>query len=264
MAETAGAISVEDFIRQKKSGNRLVMITSYDAAFTAIINAAKAADLILVGDSLGMVIQGHTTTRAVRIEQMIYHTEIVARTSPNIPVIGDMPFHTFDTPETALSTARLLMEAGAVGVKIEGNKPEVVRSLVTHGIPVMGHLGLLPQTAENFKVQGKNAEDAELMIHDAQELQEAGAFSVVLECIPRSLGASITAELDIPTIGIGAGPDCDGQVLVLHDMLGLTSGYLPKFVKKYADLEASVSKAMRDYAEEVRSGAFPSDEFSYH
>src|SRR6056297_1242437 len=177
MAETDSPISIENFIRQKKSGTRIAMITAYDAAFATLINRANAADLILVGDSLGMVIQGHTTTRAVQIEHMLYHTEIVARTSPKIPVIGDMPYHTFDIPESALKNAKQLISAGAAAVKIEGNNPEVVEILVAHGIPVMGHLGLLPQTAQNFKVQGKNAEDAEKMKQDALELQENGAFS---------------------------------------------------------------------------------------
>lgn len=264
MADRAGIFSVEKFINLKKSGRRLVMVTAYDSAFTELINQTGAVDLILVGDSLGMVIQGHTSTREVRIEHMVYHTEIVARISKNVPVVGDLPFHTFDTPDQALESARMLIDAGAEAVKIEGSKPDVVSRLTKQGIPVMGHLGLLPQTAEKFKVQGKNIEDAEKMIHDALNLQENGAFAVVLECIPRSLGAEITSKLDIPTIGIGAGPDCDGQVLVLQDMLGLTSGYLPKFVKKFADLGSTVTMALRDYAYEVKKGSYPNDEYSYH
>lgn len=264
MADRAGFFSIENFISLKKNGRRLVMVTAYDSAFTELINQSDAVDLILVGDSLGMVIQGHTSTREVRIEHMVYHTEIVARTSRNVPVVGDLPYHSFDTPDRALETARKLIGAGAGAVKIEGSKPDVVRRLTEHGVPVMGHLGLLPQTAENFKVQGKNAEDADKMIDDALKLQENGAFSLVLECIPRSLGAKITSKLDIPTIGIGAGPDCDGQVLVLQDMLGLTSGYLPKFVKKFADLGNIVTTALGDYADEVKKGSYPDDEYSYH
>jgi 3-methyl-2-oxobutanoate hydroxymethyltransferase len=263
---TAGTavFTIEEYIRLKKKGRKLAMVTSYDSTFTRLINQVEGIDLILVGDSLGMVVQGHESTRAVTLDQMVYHTEIVARCSQHIPVVADMPYHTFDTPEEALDAAAKLMEAGAGAVKIEGNKPDVVWALAEHKIPVMGHLGLLPQTAENFKVQGKNTEDAARMLRDALELQERGAFAIVLECVPRSLGGAITKELDIPTIGIGAGPDCDGQVLVLQDLLGLTRGYLPKFVRKFADLGDSVTEALKDYAEEVKKGSFPGDEYSYH
>lgn len=264
MFKHSADLDTEAFIQRKQAGERLVMLTAYDATFAGLINKIDKVDLLLVGDSLGMVIQGYSSTRQVKMRDILYHSEIVARTAPNIPVIGDMPYHSFDTPDRALENARDLMHVGVKGVKIEGNKPEVVRSLVEAGIPVMGHLGLLPQTAEQFKVQGKDAADAEQMKKDALELEEAGVFSLVLECIPRKLAAEIGEALKIPTIGIGAGPDCDGQVLVLQDMLGLTKGYLPKFVKQYVQLGDLASKALSDYADEVKQGTFPTDKNSYH
>lgn len=258
-------IRIEDWIEKKSQGRRISMLTAYDAAFAALLAQVEGLDLILVGDSLGMVVQGHTTTRAVRMKDMLYHTEMVARTAGGtIPIVGDMPYHSFDSADEALQNARALMDAGASAVKIEGNKPEVVNRLVGDGIPVMGHLGLLPQTAEQFKVQGKDNAAAEEIYRDALELEEQGAFAVVLECVPRGLAERISAALKIPTIGIGAGPDCDGQVLVLHDMLGLTEGYLPKFVKRYAQLNAMVIEAAQQYSNDVKSGSFPTDEYSYH
>lgn len=258
-------IRIEDWIEKKSQGRRISMLTAYDAAFAALLAQVEGLDLILVGDSLGMVVQGHTTTRAVSMKDMLYHTEMVARTAGDtIPIVGDMPYHSFDSADEALQNARALMEAGASAVKIEGNKPEVVKRLNGDEIPVMGHLGLLPQTAEQFKVQGKDNAAAEEIYRDALELEEQGAFAVVLECVPRGLAERISAALKIPTIGIGAGPDCDGQVLVLHDMLGLTEGYLPKFVKRYAQLNAMVIEAAQQYSDDVKSGTFPTDKFSYH
>ncbi len=257
-------IDKQEWIDKKAAGERITMLTAYDAAFASLLSQVEGLDMILVGDSLGMVIQGHDTTRAVTMEAMLYHTEIVARSSRGVAVIGDMPYHSFDTADEALSNARRLMEAGAAAVKIEGNKPEVVSRLVQAGIPVMGHLGLLPQTAENFKVQGKDTEAADTIFKDSLELEAQGAFAVVLECVPRSLAHKITGALKIPTIGIGAGPDCDGQVLVLHDMLGLTQGYSPKFVKRFAQLDSAVVEAVQSYSDEVKSGSFPTDPYSYH
>lgn len=258
-------IQRDEWIEKKSQGRRISMLTAYDAAFASLLVQVKNLDLILVGDSLGMVVQGHNTTRAVRMEDMVYHTEMVARAAGNaIPIVGDMPYHSFDSAEEALKNALKLMTAGASAVKIEGNKPDVVRRLVAEGIPVMGHLGLLPQTAEQFKVQGKDNQAAEEIYRDALEMERQGAFAVVLECIPRALAERISAALKIPTIGIGAGPDCDGQVLVLHDMLGLTEGYLPKFVKRYAQLNAMVVEAVQKYTDEVKAGSFPNDTYSYH
>jgi 3-methyl-2-oxobutanoate hydroxymethyltransferase len=280
----------------KREGRRLVMITAYDAAFAGIIARSGAVDLLLVGDSLAMVVQGKETTREVTLEQMEYHTEMAARGAARslerssrqvedqglepageggessggarvnelLPIIGDMPYGTFSTPERAVIAARRLIRAGAHGVKIEGSDTAVVRALTDAGIPVMGHLGLLPQTAERFTVQGKQAEAAEKMLADALALEEAGAFSLVLECIPRALAERISSRLTVPTIGIGAGPGCDGQVLVLHDMLGLTEGYLPKFVKPFADLGSTTEEGVRSYARAVRAGTFPDDAHSYH
>ncbi|MFW5712508.1 MAG: 3-methyl-2-oxobutanoate hydroxymethyltransferase [Spirochaetota bacterium] len=258
-------IQRDEWIEKKARGHRISMLTAYDAAFASLLVQIENLDMILVGDSLGMVVQGHNTTRAVRMEDMVYHTELVARSAGNaIPIVGDMPYHSFDSADEALKNALKLMSAGAAAVKIEGNKPDVVTRLVAEGIPVMGHLGLLPQTAEQFKVQGKDNAAAEEIYRDALELEQHGAFAVVLECIPRALAQRISESLKIPTIGIGAGPDCDGQVLVLHDMLGLTEGYLPKFVKRYAQLNAMVVEAAQQYCDEVKSRDFPTDKFSYH
>src|SRR6056297_99859 len=257
-------IDRQEWVDKKAAGERITMLTAYDAAFASLLSQVDGLDMILVGDSLGMVIQGQDTTRAVTMDAMLYHTEIVARASQGIAVIGDMPYHSFDTADEALNNARRLMEAGASAVKIEGNKPEVVSRLVEAGIPVMGHLGLLPQTAENFKVQGKDNKTADTIFKDALELEAQGAFAVVLECVPRSLAQKITEALKIPSIGIGAGPDCDGQVLVLHDMLGLTQGYSPKFVKRFAQLDSMVIEAVQSYSDEVKSGNFPTDPYSYH
>lgn len=258
-------IQRDEWIEKKSQGHRISMLTAYDAAFASLLIQVKNLDMILVGDSLGMVVQGHNTTRAVRMEDMVYHTEMVARAAGNtIPIVGDMPYHSFDSADEALKNALKLMTAGAAAVKIEGNKPDVVTRLVAEGIPVMGHLGLLPQTAEQFKVQGKDNQAADEIYRDALELESHGAFALVLECIPRALAKRISAALKIPSIGIGAGPDCDGQVLVLNDMLGLTEGYLPKFVKRYAQLNAMVVEAVQQYSDEVKAGSFPNDTYSYH
>lgn len=257
-------IDKNEWRAKKAAGERITMLTAYDAAFASLLSQVEGLDMILVGDSLGMVIQGHGTTRAVTMEAMLYHTEIVARSSRGRAIIGDMPYHSFDTADEALMNARRLMEAGASAVKIEGSKPEVVKRLDEEGIPVMGHLGLLPQTAENFKVQGKDTEAADTIFKDSLELEAQGAFAVVLECVPRSLARKVSGALKIPSIGIGAGPDCDGQVLVLHDMLGLTQGYSPKFVKRFAQLDSTVIEAVQSYSDEVKSGSFPTDPYSYH
>jgi len=257
-------ITRQDYIDRKHTGDKIVMLTAYDAAFAGIMELSGEIDVILVGDSLGMVVQGHDTTRKVSLDHMLYHTEIVCRAAPSIPIIADMPFHTFDDPAEALKNAEALIKTGADGVKIEGNKAEVVRRITGGGIPLMGHLGLLPQTAVQFKVQGKDEAAAEKLMNDAVELEKNGAVAIVLECVPRSLAASVSAALRIPTIGIGAGPDCDGQVLVLHDMLGLNHGHLPKFVKQYSQLGELTRNAISEYSREVKNGTFPSDSHSYH
>ncbi|HDI06810.1 MAG TPA: 3-methyl-2-oxobutanoate hydroxymethyltransferase [Candidatus Bathyarchaeota archaeon] len=239
------------------------MLTAYDYQTAKILDAV-GIDVILVGDSLGMVFQGCKDTKSVTMEAMIYHTRAVARGARNTPVIGDMPIHSYDTVEDALENARLFIEAGADGVKIEGNKPEIIKALIAEGIPVMGHVGLLPQTAEAYKVRGKTAEEAEKIFRDALEVDGCGVFSIVLECIPESLAKRITENVKAPTIGIGAGKYCDGQVLVINDMLGFDDSFAPKYLKKYADLNKIIKNAVKRFMEEVRSGVYPDEEHTYH
>jgi len=254
--------SVES-IRRKKGKEKIVMLTAYDYQTAKILDAV-GIDVILVGDSLGMVFQGCKDTKSVTMEAMIYHTRAVARGARNTPVIGDMPIHSYDTVEDALENARLFIEAGADGVKIEGNKPEIIKALIAEGIPVMGHVGLLPQTAEAYKVRGKTAEEAEKIFRDALEVDGCGVFSIVLECIPESLAKRITENVKAPTIGIGAGKYCDGQVLVINDMLGFDDSFAPKYLKKYADLNKIIKNAVKRFMEEVRSGVYPDEEHTYH
>jgi len=254
--------SVES-IRRRKGKEKIVMLTAYDYQTAKILDAV-GVDVILVGDSLGMVFQGCKDTKSVTMEAMIYHTRAVARGARNTPVIGDMPIHSYDTVEDALENARLFIEAGADGVKIEGNKPEIIKALIAEGIPVMGHVGLLPQTAEAYKVRGKTAEEAEKIFRDALEVDRCGVFSIVLECIPESLAKRITENVKAPTIGIGAGKYCDGQVLVINDMLGFDDSFAPKYLKKYADLNKIIKNAVKRFMEEVRSGVYPDEEHTYH
>ena len=249
---------------KKKRGEPIVMLTAYDAPLADIIEKTGVVDLVLVGDSLGMVVQGKSSTRDVTLDQMRYHTGMVCSAAHTTPVIADLPYHTFDSAEEALTNARTLVKAGAWGVKFEGGNLEAAAAIVDAGIPLMAHLGLLPQTAKSFSVRGKDREEAEAIIRDAEALEQTGVFSLVLESIPRALAQEITKRLTIPTIGIGAGPDCDGQVLVSYDMIGLTRGRVPKFVKKYADTGSSIEEAVRSYAREVREREFPSDAHSYH
>jgi len=254
--------SVEN-IRRRKGKEKIVMLTAYDYQTAKILDAV-GVDVILVGDSLGMVFQGCKDTKSVTMEAMIYHTRAVARGARNTPVIGDMPIHSYDTVEDALENARLFIEAGADGVKIEGNKPEIIKALIAEGIPVMGHVGLLPQTAEAYKVRGKTADEAEKIFRDALEVDRCGVFSIVLECIPESLAKRITENVKAPTIGIGAGKYCDGQVLVINDMLGFDDSFAPKYLKKYADLNKIIKNAVKRFMEEVRSGVYPDEEHTYH
>jgi 3-methyl-2-oxobutanoate hydroxymethyltransferase len=239
------------------------MVTAYDAAFASIA-AAAGADWLLVGDSLGMVVQGKTTTREVTMDHMVYHTSMVRKGAPDAVIVSDLPFNSFSEPGMTVKNSRRLLEAGADAVKFEGAVMDSAIALREAGIPFMGHLGLLPQSAGKFTVQGKESDSAARMMEEAALLEEGGAFSIVLECIPRSLGRDITRALSIPTIGIGAGPDCSGQVLVLNDLLGLTEGYLPKFVRKYADFRSAALSAIAVYGDEVRSGVFPDDAHTYH
>lgn len=262
--------TVLDMQRSKDEGRRFAMLTAYDYPTARILSEAGIRYL-LVGDSLGMVVLGHSTTLPVTLEDMIHHGQAVARGAPDALLIGDLPFMSYQVSlEQALTAAgRLLKEAGMHAVKLEGGSPAVVavvQRLVEIGIPVMAHLGLTPQSVHKmggFRVQGRSQEAAATMLAEARELEAAGAFSIVLEGIPTEVAGTATEALRIPTIGIGAGPGCDGQVLVLHDLLGLTQGRTPRFVKRYAHLADEITRAARQYAEEVESGQFPGPEHSY-
>jgi 3-methyl-2-oxobutanoate hydroxymethyltransferase len=250
-------------IRQKKGKEKIIMLTAYDYQIAKIVDAI-GIDLILVGDSLGMVVQGHTNTKSVTMMDMIYHVRAVARGAKNTPIIGDMPMNSYNTVEDGLRNAKKFIDAGAHGVKIEGNSPQVVRVFIEAGIPVMGHVGMLPQMAETYRVKGKKPEEAEEIFRDALDLDKLGVFSMVLECIPRSLAKKITENVKAPTIGIGAGKCCDGQVLVINDMLGLDEHFKPKYVKRYATLNRVIKEAVARFMEEVSTGKYPDEEHTYH
>ena len=251
----------------KRNGQKLVMLTAYDAGFARAFDA-NGVDLILVGDSLGMVVQGHDSTLPVSVDDVVYHTRAVAGVLERALLVSDLPFGADATAERALDASLKLLQAGAEMVKIEGAgfKLDVIRYLVEREIPVCSHLGLTPQsvlTLGGFKVQGRG-EAAERLRADARAVVEAGASLLVLECVPSPLAAQVTADIPVPTIGIGAGPGCDGQVLVLHDFLGLDSGHRrPKFVKDFLAEGGSVAGAVRAYADAVRAGTFPDAEHAY-
>ncbi|HZX76488.1 3-methyl-2-oxobutanoate hydroxymethyltransferase [Lysobacter sp.] len=252
----------------KRDGRRLVMLTCYDAGFARTMDDV-GIDLVLIGDSLGMVVQGHDSTLPVTIADIAYHTACVARGLDKALLIADLPFQADATPERALDAATQLLQAGAAMVKLEGagHKLDVVRFLVEREIPVCAHLGLTPQSVlrlGGYKVQGRDEAAATRLREDARAVQEAGAAMLVLECVPTPVAAAITADLHIPTIGIGAGPQCDGQVLVLHDLLGVNSGHRrPRFVKDFLAEGGSVAGAFAAYAKAVRDGSFPDAEHSY-
>lgn len=262
-------MTVPDLQKRKVEGRKIVVVTAYDALFTRIAEEA-GLDVLLVGDSLGVVVQGKKDTLSVTMEDMLYHTKLVAGAAERSLVIADMPFLSYQVSvEEAVRNAGLLIQAGAAAVKLEGGAAVVdrVEAMTRFGIPVMGHLGMTPQSVHKYggyKVQGKGAEQAEQLLADAHALEAAGAFALVLEAVPAKLAAKITQVLSIPTIGIGAGPDCDGQVLVLYDLLGLFDQFVPKFVKPYAHLKADALQALRRYREEVEQGKFPTDSESYH
>ncbi len=244
-----------------KSKQRIVMLTAYDFPTAKLMDGI--VDIILVGDSLGMVVLGYENTTQVTLQDMLRAVQAVARGAKNSLIVGDMPIGTYDEKKIALENANLFLKAGANAVKIE-NKPEIAGFLVENNIDVMGHIGLTPQTITNFKVQGKDNESAKILLEEAKLLEEAGCFSLVLECIPLNIAKKITQAISIPSIGIGAGIHCDGQVLVTHDILGLFDAFKPKFVKRYADISSIMRKAFEQYAQEVREGKFPSDEYSFH
>ena len=252
----------------KREGRKLVMLTCYDAGFARTLDAG-GIDLVLIGDSLGMVVQGHDSTLPVTVEDIAYHTACVKRGLSKALVVADLPFQADATPERALDASTRLLQAGAAMVKLEGagHKLDVIRFLVDREIPVCAHLGLTPQSVlrlGGYKVQGRDDATAARLREDARAVAEAGAAMLVLECVPSALAARITADLAIPTIGIGAGPACDGQVLVLHDLLGVNSGHRrPRFVKDFLAEGGSIAGAMQAYAEAVRNGTFPDAEHSY-
>lgn len=253
-----------DKIHGMKGKQKIVMLTAYDYQIARILDSTEI-NMILVGDSLGMVFQGNPDTKQVTMDAMIYHTRAVAKGAKNTLIVSDMPIHSYDTPKEALANAKQLCEAGAHAVKIEGNQPEVIKLLQKHRIPVMGHVGLLPQTAEKYRVQGKTPEQADKIWRDALELDKLGVFSMVLECIPEWLARKITHDVKAPTIGIGAGKFCDGQVLVITELLGMaTNEHLPKFVKHYTSLNTIISQAVTDFMEEVRGGKYPDKQHTYH
>lgn len=263
-------VTVPDIRRMKQRGEKITALTAYDYSFARVLDEA-GVDILLVGDSLGSVIQGHESTLPVTMDEMVYHTRAVARGRGRALVVADMPFLSFQISleETKRNAGRFLQEGGAEAVKIEGGVSmlETIEAIVRMGIPVMGHVGLTPQSIHRFggyKVQGKEKERREAILHDAMAVEQAGAFSVVLEGMPLDLAREITGRLSIPTIGIGAGMHCDGQVLVVHDMLGLFDMYTPKFVKKYADLRGIISEAVKNFITEVRGGKFPDEEHSFH
>jgi 3-methyl-2-oxobutanoate hydroxymethyltransferase len=269
MNADARPMTVPDLLAMKTAGRRIVMLTCYDAAFARLLEQAEV-DILLVGDSVNQVLAGQETTLSATLDQMIYHAASVRRGARRALVFVDLPFLTYQvSPTKAIRNAgRVLQESGAHGVKLEGGRPmaETVRALVDRGIPVIGHLGLTPQSVHalgGYRVQGREAAAAERLLADARALEEAGACSIVLELLPAVLARRISAALTIPTIGIGAGADCDGQVLVLHDMLGLNEMFNPKFLKRYAELGEAVRAAVRSYAAEVRDGTYPGPEHSF-
>jgi len=268
-------VTVNDLARMKVAGDKIAVVTAYDATAARLVDQA-GVDCILVGDSLGMVFQGHDSTLPVTLDQMVYHTAAVRRGlqrqgGGRAQLIGDLPFGTYQTSvdEAVKSAARLVAEGGAEAVKLEGGRDyaEVVRRVVRAGIPVMGHVGLTPQSVHKlggYLVQGRDEERARMLLRDAQELEAAGCYAIVLECIPAELSRFITGRLSIPTIGIGAGPHCDGQVLVLNDLLGLDESFQPKFVKRFGALGQALGAAVSAYVQEVRGRSFPAEEHSFH
>ena len=267
--DIAKKVTIPDVVAMKRDGKRITMMTAYDAAFARLVEAA-GIDIILVGDSLGMVVLGYPNTVPVTMDDMVRHAAAVSRGASRPLLIGDMPFGSYQTgPADALrNAARFLKEAGMDAVKLEGGHETVplVKALVENGIGVMAHVGLTPQRVAQFggfKTQAKSARAARQLIDDAVALEDAGAFSIVLESIPAPVAAMVTERISIPTIGIGAGIDCDGQVLVLHDVLGLYGDFKPKFAKRYAEIGTAVVDALRAYDSDVREGRFPDDEHSF-
>ncbi|MCW8109241.1 3-methyl-2-oxobutanoate hydroxymethyltransferase [Alteromonas ponticola] len=260
-------VSVSSLLAQKKANQKITALTAYDASFAKLFDE-QGIDILLIGDSLGMVLQGEETTLPVTIEQMAYHTRCVSKSVQTALVMADMPFMSYATPAQAYDNAAKLMSAGAQMVKLEGGEwlLETIQGLVQRSVPVCGHLGLTPQSVNvfgGFKVQGREEEKAQKLIDDAIALEKAGIQLLVLECVPTSLGQKVSAKLSIPVIGIGAGSHTDGQILVMHDMLGISANYMPKFSKNYLIECGDIRQAVCQYKEEVRNGIFPSSAHSF-
>lgn len=262
-------VTIHTLREMKQRGEKIAMLTAYDATFARLLDES-GVEILLVGDSLGMVVQGHETTLPVTLDEMIYHCRAVARGTRRAQIVGDMPFMTYQGAiDTAIENAgRLIKEGGVQAIKLEGGAQhaELVRRLTSAGIPVMGHIGLTPQSVHQmggFKVQGRESGAAEQLIADALTLEQAGAYAIVLEGIPTEVAARITAALTIPTIGIGAGVGCDGQVLVIYDLLGMDDTFKPRFVRRYEDFAAKIRGAVGAYVADVREGSFPSDAESF-
>ena len=261
------AVTIQTLQERKANQEKFSCLTAYDATFASLLSA-RGIDLILVGDSLGMVLQGKESTVPVSMDDMVYHTECVARGKPQSLIMADMPFMSYATNETSMANAARLMQAGAHMVKLEGTDwmADTIHRLSERGIPVCAHLGLTPQFVNKlggYRVQGRDSEAADRMVAHARMLVDAGADIVLLECVPSPLAARITREVSVPVIGIGAGPDTDGQVLVLHDMLGITQGHRPRFVKDFLADAGSVPAAIEAYDQAVKSGHFPTKEHSF-
>ena len=262
-------VTIHTLRKMKQSGERITMLTAYDASFARLLDQAQI-DVLLVGDSLGMVVQGHDTTLPVTLDQMVYHCAAVARGTQRAHLVGDMPFGSYQAgaDEAVKNAMRLVAEGGVEAVKLEGGADycDVIARIVRAGVPVMGHIGLTPQSVHKmggYVVQGRGEEKAARLVADARALEKAGCYSLILEAIPADLAAQITRSVSIPTIGIGAGIECDGQVLVIYDLLGMNPDFSPKFVKKYANLAHVIGEAASRYRDEVRAGAFPDEEHSF-
>ncbi|MDX2089969.1 MAG: 3-methyl-2-oxobutanoate hydroxymethyltransferase [Kofleriaceae bacterium] len=269
MQTTPRRVTIQTLRQMKERGERIAMLTAYDATFSRLLDEA-GADVLLVGDSLGMVVQGHETTLPVTLDEIAYHCRAVARGARRAHVVGDLPFMSYQASieQGMTSAGKLMKEGGCHSVKLEGGAvhAELVARLVSAGIPVMGHIGLTPQSFHQlggFKVQGREIGGRERLLEDALTLEAAGAYAIVLEAIPADIARDITAAVSVPTIGIGAGVGCDGQVLVSYDMLGMDESFKPRFVRRYANLGATIKDAVNHYVAEVRGGAFPSDAESF-
>ena len=262
-------VTINTLRKMKQAGERISMLTAYDASFARLLDRS-GIEILLVGDSLGMVVQGHDSTLPVTMDQMVYHCAAVSRATEHAHIVGDMPFGSYQASadEAVKNAMRLIAEGGAEAVKLEGGAEyaDIVRRIARAGVPVMGHIGLTPQSVHKlggYVVQGRSEEKAQKLITDARALEEAGCYAIILEMMPADLAAEITASVEIPVIGIGAGKGCDGQVLVCYDLLGMNPDFSPKFVKKYLDLGVAIREAVTKYRDEVKGGTFPGPEHSF-